>query len=181
MSVEQKPARKLDKVPSPVAAFFGTVRPRFVRSRRIAAMVAAMVRDDEGQSLVEFAISSTVLLTFIFCMAEATLAYYSYDMISESAREGTRYAMVRGSSCTTSGNSSCEVTASQVNSYVADLGWPNLGGGTVTVNTTYPDGNENPQTSRVKVSIQYVFPINLPFVPSHSITMNASSEAYIIQ
>jgi len=140
-----------------------------------------MARREDGQSLVEFAISSTVLLTFIFCMAETTLAYYSYDMISESAREGTRYAMVRGSSCTTSGNSSCEASASQVNSYVQGLGWPNLGGGTMTVSTTYPDGNENPQTSRVKVTIQYVFPIEVPFVPSHSITMNASSEAYIIQ
>jgi Flp pilus assembly protein TadG len=181
VSVQQKPADKLDKAPSRAATFFGKAGPRFAPSRRISAMVAAMVRGEEGQSLVEFAISSTVLLTFIFSMAEATLAYYSYDMISESAREGTRYAMVRGSSCTTSGGSSCEATAAQVNSYVTSLGWPNLAGGTMTVNTTYPDGNENPQTSRVLVSIQYVFPITLPFVPSRSISMNASSEGYIIQ
>ena len=177
MSDRGIPARKSGNVASRLAALFRERRPRLTPSR----WIAAMARGDDGQSLVEFAISSTVLLTFIFCMAEATLAYYSYDMISECAREGTRYAMVRGSSCTTSSSSSCEVGASQVNTYVNGLGWPNLGGGTMTVNTTYPDGNENPQTSRVKVAIQYVFPIEVPFVPRNSITMNASSVAYIIQ
>jgi Flp pilus assembly protein TadG len=154
---------------------------RVVRGHAMRSRICDRLGNEDGQSLVEFSISTTVLLTFIFCMAEATLAFYSYNMISESAREGTRWAMVRGSSCTTSSSASCETSASQVNSYVSGLGWPNLGGGTMTVNTTYPDGNENPQTSRVLVSIRYVFPIQVPFVPSTAITMNASSEAYILQ
>lgn len=141
---------------------------------------AAKLRGEQGQSLVEFALTSSILLTFIFGLIETTLAFYSFNMISEAAREATRYAMVRGSSCTTSANASCTVTASQVNSYVTGLGWPNLGGGTLTPATTFPDGNQNP-ASRVQVTVSYVFPFHVPFVPTRSMSMSATSVAYIIQ
>lgn len=142
---------------------------------------AARAGAEDGQSLVEFALTSTILLSFIFGLIAATLAFYSFNVASECAREGTRYAMVRGSSCTTAGGSSCTVTAAQVNAYVSGIGYPNLGGGTMTVNTTYPDGNETPQTSRVQVTVQYVFPVRVPFVPTRSFTMASTSTAYIVQ
>lgn len=154
--------------------------------RRVSQLCSSMwaaaskLRSEQGQSLVEFALTSSILLTFIFGLIETTLAFYSFNMISEAAREGTRYAMVRGATCTTSANGSCTVTASQVNSYVTGLGWPNLGGGTLTPTTTFPDGNQNP-ASRVQVTIQYVFPFRVPYVPTRSMSMSATSVAYIIQ
>lgn len=135
---------------------------------------------EHGQSLVEFALTSSVLLSFIFCLIESSLAFYSFNMISEAAREGARYAMVRGSSCVTSTSSSCTVTAAQVNSYVTGLGWPNLGGGTLTPSTTFPDGNQN-RASRVQVTVQYVLPVRVPYVPVRTMSMSATSVAYIVQ
>jgi Flp pilus assembly protein TadG len=138
------------------------------------------VQGEEGSTLIEFALTFSVLLTVIFCVMELCLIFYSYDMISERAREGTRYAMVRGSSCPNTTTPTCEVTAAQVNTYVSGLKEPNLGGGTITVATTYPDGDED-VGSRVQVKVSYVFPIKMPFVPKNSINMSSTSVMYILQ
>ena len=113
-------------------------------------------------------------------MIELCLAFYSYCMISESAREGTRYAIVRGATCQTSSGASCTASAATLNGVVTNLGWPNLGNGTVSANTTYPDGNENPG-SRVQVVVSYVFPYNIPFAPKGTIHMSSTSVMYIVQ
>ncbi len=135
---------------------------------------------EAGQAIIEVAIALPVIVTFMFAMIELCLVFYSDCMISESAREGTRYAIVRGATCQTSTGASCTASASAINSAVSSLGWPNLGNGTLTANTTYPDGNENPG-SRVQVVVSYVFPYNIPFMPKGSIHMSSTSVMYIIQ
>jgi len=137
-------------------------------------------RDQSGQALVECALTFTVLMTFFLAFMEVCLIFYSYCMISESAREGTRYASVHGSTCVTASQASCTASASSINTYVSAIGWPNLGGGTSTPSTTFPDGSEAPG-SRVQISITYVFPITVPFLPSQAVSMATTSEAYIIQ
>ncbi len=155
------------------------VTPAAPRRRRLRWIRPLLARD-EGSSLLELGISISLVCSFIFCFMEVCLAVYSQHLIAELAYEGTRYAMVHGASCPTTSNPTCEATASQVNSYVSAITIPNLAGGTITPNTTYPDGNEA-VNSRVKVSITYVFPITMPFVPKGSIDLYASSTAYIVQ
>jgi Flp pilus assembly protein TadG len=130
--------------------------------------------------MLEIALTLPVLFAFLFCFMELCIIFYTYSMISEAAREGTRYAMVHGATCPTSANPTCEVTVAQVNTYVSGLGWPNLGGGTMTVATSYPNGNES-IGSPVKVAITYVFPITMPLVPTSSISMSTASQTTIIQ
>ncbi|HXB63170.1 MAG TPA: TadE/TadG family type IV pilus assembly protein [Acidobacteriaceae bacterium] len=144
------------------------------------ALNAGAMGSEEGSTLIEFALTFTVLLTLIFCLMELCLVFYSYDMISDCAREGTRYAVLRGASCPTTASPTCEATASQVNSYVSSNAPPNLGAGTLTVATTYPDGNES-VGSRVQVKVSYVFPIKMPFVPKASLNMSSTSVMYILQ
>lgn len=140
---------------------------------------------EAGSALIETAASLPVLFVLIFCFMELCMAFYSYDTISESAREGTRYAMMLSSTCTNSSGGSCTATATQVNSYVSGLGWPNLAGGTMTVSTTYktPAGGvgTNIVSNFVVVQITYVFPITMPFVPKNSITLKSASQMPIIQ
>ena len=145
-----------------------------------SGFVRAHSRAEDGQALVEAAISLPIVAAFVFTLIEMCLAFYSFCLISEAAREGTRYAIVHGATCQTSGNASCTATAISVNSYVTHLAYPNLGGGTMTAATTFLDGNEN-AGSRVQVKVTYVFPINLPFVPRNSISMGSTSTMYIIQ
>jgi Flp pilus assembly protein TadG len=138
------------------------------------------VGNEDGSALIEFAVSFGTMMCFVFALMELCLAFYSNSMISEAAREGTRYAIVHGSTCTTSASASCTATSSQMNTYVSGLALPNLGGGTMTVNTTYPDGNESPG-SRVLIKVTYVFPIKLPYLATNSLNLSAASEMYILQ
>jgi len=151
-----------------------------IRIPMSSARRRSLANDVDGSALIEFALTSSLLFTLLFCFMEICLVFYSYDLISEAAREGTRYAMYRGASCPNSTTPTCEVTASQVNTYVSGLVWPNLAGGTITPATTYPSGNEN-VGSTVQVTVTYVFPIKMPFVPTHSITMASTSVMPILQ
>jgi Flp pilus assembly protein TadG len=135
---------------------------------------------ESGQAVIEIAIALPLIAAFIFSMIEISLAFYSYCMISETAREGTRYAVVRGATCVTLTNASCTASTTSVNSFVSQLNWPNLGNGTLTPVTSYPDGNENPG-SRVQVTVKYVFPYNIPFAPKGSMNLASTSVMYIIQ
>lgn len=145
-----------------------------------------------GQAILEMVVSLTVLCTMLFGIIEGGLAAYSYHFIAEAAREGARYAMVRGSACT-SFSSACPATAAQIQSYVTGLGFPgiNTSASTMTV-TAYcgPFGttptaacstaNDTPG-NLVRVAITYKFPLSVPFVPLQTITMNAASQMVISQ
>ena len=111
---------------------------------------------------------------------ETCVLFYTYMMISECAREGTRYAMVRGSTCTTSASASCTATTTSITNYVKALGYPNPGGGTMTVTTTFPNTTSTPGDT-VKVAISYSFPIRFPFVPTRSLSLSTYSLVTIIQ
>lgn len=143
--------------------------------------VSKFQREERGQSLIETAISLSVLILFVFMFIEVCLAFYSYGMISESAREGSRYASMHGSTCVTPGSVSCTANAASINSYVSTLGYPNLAGGTMNVNTTFsPSGTETPG-SQVTVAVTYSFPITLALVPQSTWTISTSSTMTILQ
>jgi Flp pilus assembly protein TadG len=151
-----------------------------------------LAHGDSGESLVSFALSIVVLFGLIFGLVQICFAYYSYEMISELAREGTRYAVVHGSTCETSTGSSCTVKAPAVNSYVSGIGLPKIGGGTLTAATTYPGGmgttgcpdgagSEAPGCY-VQVTVSYCFPYKVPLLlSSKPLTMSSTSKMIIIQ
>jgi Flp pilus assembly protein TadG len=152
--------------------------PARLRSR--IGRLSDRLRSEDGSSLVEFALTFTGMMAFVFVMMEICVAFYSYGLICDYACEGTRYAIVRGSTCVTSSSSSCTATTTSVTNYVKGLGLPNIGGGTINVTTTYPDTNENPG-SRVRVAITYTVAITMPLVPRNSISLQTASEMYILQ
>lgn len=137
-------------------------------------------KNERGQAIIEVALALPIIAAFTFMMIEICLAFYSYCMISESAREGTRYAIVRGAACQTASGASCTASATTINNVVTNLGWPNLGNGKLSANTTYPDLNEN-TGSRVQVVVSYTFPYNIPFAPKGTIHMSSTSVMYIVQ
>jgi Flp pilus assembly protein TadG len=158
---------------------------RFLLSR---GRNAGLTVGEDGQTLIEMAVSLPILFALIFCFMELCLAFYTYDMISEAAREGAQYAMVRGSNCTTNNSGAsvpCTVTSTQVNTYVKNLSWPNIAGGTLTPATTYiqvaPNLAGNYAGNYVNVTVTYVFPMKMPLVPTKSWTLTSSSQMYIIQ
>ena len=73
-----------------------SILPRMSEPVVRLARKRSSARDEEGSAIMETAMSSLILLTFLFGVFEAGFMVYSYHFISEAAREGARYAIVRG-------------------------------------------------------------------------------------
>jgi Flp pilus assembly protein TadG len=144
---------------------------------RLAHLVR-LATNESGEALISMALSLSIMLGFTFGIMQVGLAYYSKERISEMAREGARYAILHGATCTSSGGS-CTATAAQVQTFVISLGYPNLGGGTLNCITTYPDGDEAPG-HRVNVAVTYTFPYKVPFMVNNTLTFTNSSTMYIL-
>lgn len=148
-------------------------------------------RSERGAALVEFALSTTLLLTVIFGVIGISTALYSYHFISEAAREASRYAMVRGSSCTKYGNltSNCPATTSaQIQSYVRTLNYPGINVNNLTVTAVWPTTGAactpsvtpcNNPGNLVQVTVSYQYPLKIPFVPAQTLTMTSRSQMVI--
>lgn len=152
---------------------------------------------DAGQALVEFALIFPVLSAMIFGVFEFAIAFYTYHYVSYAAREGTRYAIVRGSlSCTDSATMpGCNATADQISTYVKGFGYPGINPASTTVNTTWlsPTAGANPTWSActvapcnapgnlVQVQVNYAFPLGIPFWGSSTINISSTSQMVISQ
>jgi len=154
------------------------LRPRAYASALRRRQNSAL--SEEGGALVEFALTVPILFTFFFGLIEVSMALYMHQVVSECAREGTRYAMVHGATCVNGAGSSCTMSAASVNNYVSGLTWPNIGGAPIVVSTTFPDGNQSPG-SRVQVYVTYAFPYRVPFIPPTTLNMSSTSVTYIVQ
>lgn len=139
----------------------------------------------EGQTLVETAVCLALLFTVLIGIMVAGLALYFYNTVAEAAREGSRYAMVHGSSC-----SGCIATKASVQTYVKGLGYPGLNTSNLTVNTTWPDTGasctpsvspcDNPGNN-VMVTATYQFSWSIPFITSSTLPLTSTSEVIISQ
>lgn len=151
-----------------------SVRPLVVRLRK-----RKIALGEEGSSLIEFAIVSSGMMLFVMVLMQVCLAIYSYGMITEVARETTRWAATRGSTCQTVNLTSCTATTATITSYAKGIGLPNIGGGMMNVTPSFVPNNT--PGSAVKVVITYTVPITLPMVPKNSISLQSQSEMTIVQ
>jgi Flp pilus assembly protein TadG len=144
--------------------------------------------DDSGATIVEFAVSATILFTVLFGVLAICLALYSYNVVAEAAREANRYAIVRGSACTSF--SDCKVTSAQIQTYIQNLGFPGINPASLTASTKWPTTGStcvpsaspcNNPGNLVMVTVSYQFPLVIPFVPSQTLTMSSTSEMVISQ
>lgn len=147
-----------------------------MRRRRVAEALA----QEQGESLISFALTFPILIGVMFGLIQMCLAYYNYERISELAREGTRYAVFRGSTCTLSTGSSCTATAASIQNYVSGISLPAMGGASTSVVASFPDGDEA-VGHRVKVVVTCTYPYKIPFLATNGITMSSTSQMYILQ
>jgi Flp pilus assembly protein TadG len=148
------------------------------------------LRPETGAAMVEFALASTILLTLVFGVLGMSMALYSYHYVSYAAREGTRYAIVRGSTCPAA-LSGCPAygTGVDVQTYLRGFNYPGIKPSALTVTTTWPSSSgcspssnpcDNPG-NLVQVTVSYVFPVAVPFVPLNNLTMTSTSQMVISQ
>lgn len=154
------------------------------------------LRSELGATLVETALAITLLLTFVVGIMEGSLALYSYHFISNAAREGVRYAIVRGgtwsnttaTACTTYASAGCTATSTNVSDYVTSLAFPGINPANLKVTTNWystfggtSNVAYNTPSNIVQVQVQYKFPLRVPFVPQATWTMSSQSEMEISQ
>src|SRR5215475_7946564 len=111
---------------------------RILHQRLVAAKQLSF-GSEEGASLVEMAIVTAVLLTFLIGIVEMSMGMYCYTFAAEAAREASRYAALLGqNSCLTAtspdpncnlgpvayGPSKTSYTTSPLQTYVQGLGLP---------------------------------------------------------
>ena len=143
-----------------------------------------------GTTLLESAVMISVLLLMMFGVVGFGTALYTYHFVSNTAREATRWASVRGYTCTGGLAGGCPANDADVNAYVQNLSTGiGLDPTKVTTTTTWvaPPNNLAACTTQpnspgcvVKVQVQYSFQFLFPLLPS-GFTMQSTSQMVISQ
>lgn len=170
--------------------------------RELRAQSASASRDQSGSALVEMALSAVVLFSMLFGVIEFGYALYTFQFVNEVSREMTRYAIVRGSACSTSSSmTNCGFTDTDttLQAYARSAyAYPGINMSNLTVTNTWyspvknsdgtvaswtacGSGTCNVPGNMVKVTVSYPFVLGIPFVPSRSLTVSSDSSMVISQ
>lgn len=151
-------------------------------------------RGEDGATLVEFAVSCSILCLMLFGIIQVSLLVYTYDFVSEAARDGARYAIVRGTKCT--GFTDCNATPAQIQAHVQTLNFPAINTSNLTATATWYQAATAPpnmvwstctvtpcniQGNAVKVTVQYPFPFSIPFWGKTTVNLSNSSQMVMSQ
>ena len=141
-------------------------------------------RMERGSTLVEFALVLIVLMVMMFGIIDFARALYTYHFVANVAREGTRYAIVRGASCNPA-LSGCEAESlNSIPPYIQGLGTgigidPSL----ISVTATWPGPPANSTTNcsndqpgcLVRVQVTYPFKFIFPLMPTQTCTLGSGA------
>ena len=173
----------------PVKHLVHFARQQLRRVRPAAARSGTRTGDERGDAMVEFALGASLLFMVVCGIIVMALALYTYNVLSEAAREGTRYAIVRGSACHFA--TACPAQGSDIQTYVRNIGFPAINPNNLTAVTAwsaYPTGTTcapsaacNNPGNEVTVTVSYQFPVVIPFVPRRTLSMSSTSEMVISQ
>lgn len=134
--------------------------------------------DEHGNSLIEAALSLSILLSVIFGIMAVCLGMYYYNFVCESARLATRFAIVRGSTCAgLSGG--CPAYSTDIDNYIRELRYPAIDSSKITVTANWPFGNGPGGTVIVRVQYQATLPV--PFTPGLNVNLSSTSQEVISQ
>jgi len=136
---------------------------------------------ERGSTLVEFALVAILFFTLFFGIVDFGRALYAYHFVGNAAREGTRYAMVRGNTCITLPD--CNIQSAQIQTYLAGLA-SGLNSSQLTASTTWPivanspsicstSNNQNAPGCTVQVSVTYPFNFIFPLMPTTTCTLGS--------
>lgn len=132
-------------------------------------------KGEEGIALVEFALVLPILIMLLVGIFDVSLAVWQSNTLATAVREGTRLAIVSGSS------SASPIGPSNPAALVDRVRSSAVGIANVTVTATWPDGS-NARGQRVKVvaTAPYTPVLSSAFMGSAlNVTLRAGSELVI--
>ena len=127
-----------------------------------------------GQAAPEFAMIATVLFLLTFAIMTLGSAVFSYNTMSNAAREAVRYASVHSSS------SAVPATDSQIKQVAKDYAQGlNLSDSDVTV-SWLADPNKG-MRSDAQVQISYTYNLKIPFMSAVALNLSSTSRMLVSQ
>lgn len=134
-------------------------------------------RSEYGQSLVELAISLTIIMLLLAGAVDFSLAYFSFTAMQDAAQEGALYGSINPTD-----EAGIITRVRRASSKPVDLADESL----VDVVVTLPANSDDVcEGNEIKVNVIYDYPISMPFIGtiigSQKITLNASVADTILQ
>jgi hypothetical protein len=106
--------------------------------------------------MIEFTLVGIPMIFMLVSIFEISRAMWNYHTLAFAVREGTRYAVVHGSGCTSDPLNSCQVTVGQVAQRIQNAG---IGLEPSQLNLTFTSsGHSIPCTLKTCVGIATVWP-----------------------
>jgi Flp pilus assembly protein TadG len=156
---------------------------------------------ERGSIAIEFALSVIILAMLIFGCIGVAMAFYTYEVVNEYARDASRLAIVRGNGCIIqsgdNAGASCSIgtgggpsapASMKLQAYLNNEIFPGINGNNLQITTTYAPAPGAPPCSpcnsagnQVTVDVAYRYLYNIPFVPSNTFTMHGTSTMVISQ
>jgi len=125
-----------------------------------------------GSAIVEFTLVALMFFMLSLGLAEMGRAVFDYNIVSSLAREGVRWASVRGSA---SGHAATDVN---ISNYVKSK----ASGMNLTVTVTWTPANDNSPGKTVNVQVLYNFRSIAPVLLSlGTIPLTSTSHMVIVQ
>ena len=127
-----------------------------------------ILKDDRGAELVEFALLAVAFFMFLFGTLEFGRMLWQDNVVANGARDGARWAAVRGASSTT------PATGASVTSYVLTRTY----GMDVTVTTTWTPATKV-AGSVVEVVVERTFTPIVNILPQNVVTLRSTAQMVI--
>jgi len=129
------------------------------------------MRDDRGQTLIEFALASVMFFMLVFGTIEFGRAVWQYNMMSDLAQQGARWAAVHGSTSAT------PATAGQLQTYVQSRS----PGFAVTVTATPVNPSAAPPGSIIVVQVNSSFSPVTTLIPATTMTLSSTARMTVFR
>ena len=131
-------------------------------------------RNERGQSLVELAMSLTIILLLLSGAVDFSIAYFSFSAMQDAAQEGALYGSINPID-----EAGIITRVRSASTNPVDLSDETLVNVVVTVSGDSCEGDE------VRVNVIYDYPVSMPFIGAiigaQEITLNASVTDTILQ
>ena len=129
-----------------------SMRPLRIRASRLAIAAFKGMLREEGATLVEMGLAGIVAFMFLFGIVETSYLLYSYNYVSNAARDASRYAVVRGPNSCNDANitpfpdcglkpskftSTTDPTKNPLLNYVEAMGYPGLTASNTSMEVKY--------------------------------------------
>jgi Flp pilus assembly protein TadG len=156
-----------------------------------------LLKNESGDSLVEFAVCISIFFTMLFGIIGCSLAVYANHYVTSVTSEAARYAMVRGStwsgvSCASTSIYECNATSTSITNYVNSFIPSGLNSTNLSVTVSWPGttptgascnnihGNNSPNCV-VNVLVRYSFNYPVPFLTKQPLIFASTAVAVIAQ